>query len=334
MNKINLYMIAFAAVLSGSTFLVSCSDDDDSTSPSDLTPTPTIVNNEGVAMRLSSVGSTTFTYDEEGKLTTFRFEGTNYTASGDKLSFTGTDGDETENIDIALNGQGLISKVSVNHTEGREDSEEWEKGTMTVSFSYNSSNQLVGMKSSVVESGYNSYEGSWSYNGSGNQTNTWTDGNLVSAIWKNNYSESYDGEKISSTSTSHYKISYGNTANTSKQYTYNIAEIATDGYYGDALALIGYFGVGTAYLPTGYSYEHNDTEYEENNETGNVSLSYSLNSDGTIYSESYDALYSTIIYYNYVSSKTSQVLKVAKSVADNLRVAKHSKLRRHHKTAR
>ncbi len=283
---------------------VSCSDDDDddalSAPPSDALSSPSedvsiITTEDGDRLLVKSISSpwhydvVSFTYDSQGRCTsancwdewTLLFSYAPYKVAYDDTYAE----DETYSFDFSFNGSGYIYWANIKYSEEDEEYDESYSVSESYSYSYDSDGHLTKVSASYSESGI---EDGYKYSGSGNadMTVTWESGDITQVVLS--VKEKEGGYTYESKDT--YKYEYGSTQNEYKQYVLAIVEEPYDWMteWVD-LAFIGYFGKGTAHLPTSYKYEYeeNDDGYTDNG-TGSQTFSYEKNSDGTIKTETWE----------------------------------------------
>ena len=257
-------------------------------------PTTTPKDINGNLLRLKTIvggpdGNCTLTYDANGVPSQFNLgnEG-KVTVNGNKITYTyeaswGNNNWEKINDEyiVTLNSDGLVTGIAM--TTKEEIQQTYFESAVTqgsVTFSYNGQKQLV--KITGTGTTHKEEDGEkWSYQTTFTQTNTWNNGNLTKTEVVANYT---GGGQATTT----FTYTYGSLVNTTKQYPYRIADSAINLGEGMAVfALLGYFGVGPANLPTSYTeklvenYSGEAPFTEENTYT----LSYTLNSNGSIATE-------------------------------------------------
>ena len=301
MNKSSLLksfsVLAVAALFGGS--LISCSGDGDS-----YAPTPKITDKDGNTVQVTSAGGLSFNYDESGKLLSMSNGKKTYVLKDGKFAFDVNEGNRASKVDVYLNSDGLISKIEGTLEYSEDD--EYEKDEFTLEYSYDSRRlkdcELSGKGSAEHKSSGHSY----SYKGSGNVKYDWKDGNLmkVNVDTKSNYKE--DGDSFDEDVTIVYDYTYGTQSNLSNQLPYYMGYVITGTEdFGGLFSVLGLFGYGPAYLPTGYT----ETEIEiedgkERKHTNNRSLSFVMNDNGTIKSES---MGNNRFVYTYTPTRAEEV---------------------------
>lgn len=284
MNKLSISQsfaaLAVAAVLGGS--LVSCGDDEEGpiVNPDDFKTK--ITDRNGNAVLVTSVGSYRFTYDESGKLTSMNYGGETYSIQGENFSFRNKAG--SDQVDFFFGSDGCITKIKYTMKD------EYESGEGTVEYSY-SNHRLKSASYAAKSSGkYDTFEES------GKANYTWKDGNLLQVTAEGKESGKEDGKSYSESYKSSYTFTYGSQANTTKQFPYYMGEDIT--LEDNVFCVLGFFGYGPEYLPTGYT----ETYIERGKtETHTNTLSFTQNSNGTLSSETRNG---SRINYTYNNAPT------------------------------
>lgn len=292
----SLSALAVAALFGG---LVSCSGDGDS-----YAPTPKITDKDGNTVQVTSAGGLSFTYDDSGKLLSMSNGSKTYVLKDGKFAFDVNEGNRASKVDVYLNSDGLISKIEGTLEYSEDD--EYEKDEFTLEYSYDSrrleSCELSGKGSSEYKSGDHSF----SYKGSGDVTYDWKDGNLMKVNVDTKSSYKGGGESYDEDVTIVYDYTYGTQPNLSKQLPYFMGYVITGTEdFGGLFSVLGLFGSGPAYLPTGYT----ETEIEiedgkEHTRSNKRSLSFVLNDNGTIKSES---MLNNRFVYTYAPTRADEV---------------------------
>jgi len=299
MNKSNLLKsfsaLAVAALFGGS--LISCSGDGDS-----YAPTPKITDKDGNTVQVTSAGGLQFTYDESGKLLSMSNGNKTYVLQDGKFAFEVSKGKTTGKVDVYLNSDALISKIEVEMEVSEGD--EYEKDEMTIEYSYDSRKLDECEASGKAE--YKSGSHSYSYKGSADVEYVWKDGNLTQVKIDSDSNFKGDGESGDEDVTIVYDYTYSNQLNLAKQLPYYMGYVITGTEdFGGLFSVLGLFGYGPAYLPTGYT----ETEIEiedgkERKHTNNRSLSFVMNDNGTIKSES---MGNNRFVYTYTPTRAEEV---------------------------
>ena len=324
MKKYCFYVLSLFMATAMSVSLSSCGDDDDEVGGGGtLSPEATTVTDaNGVPYRVTSFGGEYFySYDGEGKLSGLNVGSTNYKAeitySPFIISESFWDYDYEDNIKttFSLNGKGFISGYSskFTFTEKGEDGYS-ETGTETVACQYNDAGQLTKYTSKGNYSGKEDgekYSGSWN----GTTTLTWQDGNLTKMACT--ATEVEDGEKDSESWS--YTFEYGTQANGAGQWLRIMQEAAEVGIEEmlDMLGPTGLFGHGPKQLPIAY------TETDEEGNSHNGQLAYTMNDNGTIHSDNGAV-------YTYDAASAEEVKAQMKQMMPTMRKAHRSMNHRIH----
>ncbi len=235
-----------------------------------------------------------FTYDSQGRCTSANcWDEWTLLFSYDPYKVVFNDEEEEEDetgsysLGFSFNDSGYVHKSTCEYSgEWYEYGESYSySGSELCSYSYDSDGHLTKVSVSDSESGIeDGYKYSESANG--DVTITWESGDITQVVV--NVKEKEGGYTYESKDT--YTFEYGSMQNEYQQYVLAIVEEPYEWMTGwGELAFIGYFGKGTAHLPT--SYKH---EYEENDDgdthsgTNTETFSYEKNSDGTIKTEKWD----------------------------------------------
>lgn len=230
--------------------------------------------------------------------------------------------DELEGLSISFNSKGYITKISGSWNYKNDEEDYSSKGSLTYSFNYDASGQLVGVDMSDNET---EVDGSYVYNNKTTTkgTLTWKDGNLMNSESTTTFSGDYKG-----TYKDVLSFTYGNQPNKYRQYP----GLMCDDDMGFTGA--GLLGVGPKMLPkTITNYYSEDDEYED--EYGYTGT-FTLNDDGTINTEKWtdnetgrtDCQY--VFHYKPVSAASSAKANVAP--APLTRSSARSKIERIRKT--
>ena len=284
MKKKLFSMLAIFFVAALCVGFTSCGDDDDdgdggSSSGSSKVPAPYLVDSNGNKIQVLSVSSESgnyvspfaiFSYDDNGKLTRTKYHDYDYVISGSDFVLKYSDKYDDIVIKIRTNSSGLITSIEytdkyLGSASGTGDGTE----SYTYTYKYNSNKQLTNASMVGTEGDGDKV--------SNNVTCTWSNGNLVTLVFEDKETDSDTGEVDKGKKT--YTFTYGNQENTFKQLPECIWDrICHDGP--EWLCAIGLFGVGPANLPTGY------TRVSSSGSNYSYSLSYTLNADGSIKTES------------------------------------------------
>lgn len=233
--------------------------------------------------KITAIGSYRISYDSKGRVTEVT------TNNGyDVFEIDYSNGKiimDDEEGTIKFTKEGYISEISQSY-EDTEGSYTY-TGNGTLKFSYKD-NHVMSISSTYKEIQTNSNGEKINWEGSESATLTWSNNNLVSS--NNKFIEYYNGEVYEEEEYS-FSVTYGNVANKYHQFPISLADFIFDYEEMDVLIALGLAGHGPAYLPTAIQENGNDYSYD---------LKISLNSNGSIDTESY--VYET---YNYVYGKVS-----------------------------
>lgn len=288
-NKLTRNFYWVMSLLLGSAALFTACDDDDEGASSSTLQAGVFTGDDSNSYQLYSVGSTSFSYDDDGNLTKIN----DAEVSNNPFKITESDSWCTSVSNFRFNAQGYISNFDFSLEYSDESTV---KGNY--SLSYNSIGQVT--KISGGESGVDYEDGDqckWS--SSAEFTMTYEDGNLIST--KEVIKSKEDGESYSETDV--ITFTYGKTENIARQYTTGVLDDFdfVDDLY--KLALIGYMGNASKYLPTKISYAA--TEDGETYSSSST-YSYTLGYQNLIASETRgNSRYST--YYSYWSVTKAEV---------------------------
>ncbi len=282
--------------LAASMCFCACSKDDEGGS-SEVPNNAGEISKDMPGLKISSVGSNRFYYDEQGKLTSAYMNGSNIKFENG-FNFSDYEGQYS----LTVNGSGLVTGASVSSSDSGDG---WsETGTGTASIAYNGNQQITKV---VTTSSWKGVEDGERYSVTEKSETTVTydsKGRILKVV--NTWSE-VDDHKDSGSET--YTFEYGDYSYDNKygQYTPKLVDRVFDMGSVEALCYAGLFGKSTMTLPTKIMYE--EEEYcEEDGDTetysGNISCGpYTFNSNGTI--KSADG-YS----YTYTSLDTKAVFAV------------------------
>ena len=210
--------------------------------------------------------------------------------------------DELEGLSISFNSKGYITKISGSWNYKDDEEDYSSKGSLTYSFNYDASGQLVGVDMSDNET---EVDGSYVYNNKTTTkgTLTWKDGNLMNSESTTTFSGDYKG-----TYKDVLSFTYGNQPNKYRQYPGYMCDDGM-GFTG-----AGLLGVGPKMLPkTITNYYSEDDEYED--EYGYTGT-FTLNDDGTINTEKWTdnetgRIDQYMFHYKPVSAASSAKANVA-----------------------
>lgn len=311
--------MAFAVLATFSLTFVSCSSDDDDDdndggNASGKVPSPVFVDLDGNKVQISSIGDYSFFYNEAGRLTSFSRYDDTYTV--DKSSFTISkkyydDGYDIFTAYVTLNNEGLISTIRYVDEWTEDNGTGFEKEDCTISYTYNSSKQLVGVSSNYREDVRNGTTQSLI-----TVTLTWENDNLIKSVLEEETSRTYQGstgEQHSNwTTTISNTFNYGTQSNPVKQFPYSMSGVISYSKSTDlGMCLLGLLGVGPANLPTSST---TVTTYSSGSpNTSNSTYSFVLNSNGTINTEKVGSPKS-----QYTSSYTWEYGNTSRVVIENV----------------
>lgn len=287
-NQINS-MVFFAALISATSFFVSCSDDDDSGSKVNSSEIPSnagVISEDLPSLRLVSVGYNEFYYDDKGNLTGIYADGDEYEIKGNKLEFVWDYYDEKEVISCSTNSNGLINKISVNWSDEDYDGEK-EEGKGVATLTYNANSQIDKITLTGTNTDY--YYGKKLVSTmSGTVTMTYdSKQRLTKVVYESSYKGSESG-KSKETCVLNYDETYKNKYG---QFTEKLADCTfeiLDGGLSESLCYVGLLGKSSSMLPTSIdnetyeSYEYDGEKHEYTDEWTYRCGPYEFNSDGTI----------------------------------------------------
>ena len=265
----------------------SCSKDDNGDSGLPGVQSGTLVGDDAElnaaveGIRISSVGSSRYEYDENGVLSSI---------SG---SYADWKAEKANNFKVEWSNkydQGAYSfSVINNHVtaiscrESYEEKGEEDTANGNMSFSYNAKGQLASISwnssGKILEEG-DTY--TYSSNGTANY-NYSSDHRLLSIKAVSNYNEGREKSKEITVITFDYSTNY---LNSFYQFTPGLLQVLDEMGYSNllpAFAYVGLFGKASSYLPSGYTWEKTEEWDGENDSYSNHhSCSYSFNKNGTI----------------------------------------------------
>ena len=281
----------------------ACSDDDDDGGGSSGSEADAgaITGTDDSKLYLTSADWMRFDYDSDWQLTGWGDDDYYYfDVSYDPLYMEGhyLEGGSTEETTIfsnfSINSNGYITKFTLSVDYSDTDYDESYSETATCNLTYDSSGQLTKM---VASGSYKeTYEGE-TYSGSSSSTTiyTWSDGMLTSVTYSGGNSEYEWTESVT------YDYGDKEYVNSTRQYVNSTAEFSWGDY--TALAFLGYFGVGTTYLPVAMTYEVEEIEDGDTYQwTYNDEFSYGFNDNGTVNWEIWDG---DMVYYTYSDGSSS-----------------------------
>lgn len=325
-NKIFAALFGIFATIA----FVACSSDDDGGSSS--IPSPIITDENGEAYQVASAGGIKFTYDENGKLTSFTDNDGYHEIDKNSFKFEYED----MMLSVTLNSNGTMSKAQTSRNEKAPDGS-YAKANVTISFQYNSERQLTGASySQNIDIYYKEDNDRETLTASGTLKNTWSNGILTKSVQEDKYTETENDEKYTCHSIATYTYEYGEQENKLKQFPYFMADGSARIFdiSLDAFCIVGLYGVGPKYFPTGYTvterneYDDNGYKYTDNNDN-TYSLSFILNGNGTINTEKRGSYESLTYIYNNVSRAAA--LEQVESILPSLKDQMQKMLTRRHK---
>ena len=283
LKTVSVLFIIFNVII-----IVACGDGDGESSGSSKVPAPYFEDANGNRIQVLSVISgdrtqASFTYDEKGNLTGLKYDKYNNTFSGSNFVLSYSDNTGNVETKIKTNSKELITNIeskakSYSNYGNKENVTE----TYTNTFKYNSNGQLT--NASIIGTTQ-----------SGDKENInvimiWDNGNLSKTEVEKKWIDGETGE-VENSIYYIYTYTYGEEINTFKQMPGFVWRHFNEGL-GGMLYAIGLFGVGPTNLPTGYTTQNSSSPY---------SLSYTLNADGSIKTESvkqlgFNTTFSTISY--------------------------------------
>ena len=314
-SRMGMAVVAALALTAG---FASCGDDDDeggSATPN--TESGVLETTSGKKVRVTGAGNLTYSYNSDGTLASFGYGSHPYEASYNPFTFTQDNyGNGYKDVsvvsNIRTNGSGYITGCTEKYDYESSDSEE--HGSGSVSVSYNDNGNVTRIKGSG--SGYYIEDGQKEkYSSSFDYSFTWSDGKLLKAV----YTFVEDGEKDVETLVFDYDDAK---ANVTLQYVPNFLNEESDSFLA-GLFFIGYVGKGPSYFPTGVDYTMKDYEGTENKY---YNLTYSLNSDGTVYR--YGGMESGYMSYSSVSGTTPRSVSMAPAATDKVKRSIFSSIHR------
>lgn len=242
-----------------------------------------LVKNAGVLLTSFDYNGTDYlSYDDLNRLTqiTEPYGGV-IKFDYEKGKITRTGSDDQWDFNVAFTPAGYISSVS--GKSWYESSNYSYTLNGNVAYAYDAAGHITAITENGTESGVE-YGEAFAYSGTMTTIFTWSDNNLVKVVQSGR-----DSDGCSSTVT--YVISYGSQKNKYMQMPsiFVLCDILnSETAYDPTWALVGLSGAGTAKLPTSIEIDETfveDGEVDTDHHTYN--LSYTLNQDGTIATESH-----------------------------------------------
>lgn len=246
---------------------------------------------DGVQYRLSRVGYYyAFSYDDDGALSYLTCSGGGaYAVTNNPLTVYSQNYDDVDVVnysDFSFNSAGYVTKCKYEQSYYAAENE-YEVWTGSFSMSYNGSGQLTKL-SCKMEGETCIYNEKSKSSASINYAFTYKNGNLIasSAVIKGNeYGQSY-------TDTAESTYTYGNQENPSGQYTVGVLDAFDFQDALSALAMVGYLGKASAYLPKSIVSVITETDDGGDPETIDDSFTYSVNSNNSLVTKENGVTYS------------------------------------------
>lgn len=292
------YFLNRAALLVATALLTcgftACSDDDDDGGGA---PDKPVIDYDGKL--LTSVGNYNFQYDSNDRCVKITYSGYDEaTIDYDRGVIVFDD----EEYNVKFNSNGYITQMSASYSE-RDDGVTY-KVSETHTFNYNSDGRMTGGTSKSTETasgGGQSYSATYE----SNAQCTYSGGLMTRVVLTETEKENGYTETDEET----YDITYGEQDNTYGQWTeaYENILLETDG-----AGFVGLFGKASSKLIS--SYTETDKENGRVTETETNSVTYGLNTDGTINTEKIGR-YSTYAYRYTTYTSSSEAKASAKAVA-------------------
>jgi hypothetical protein len=266
------------------------------------------VGEDDISYQLTSNGIINYVYDAQGNLTAITGD-----VDGDYeitiSPFTMSRSNEYGTFSISkcsFNTQGYLTKFTLEEIYDYDG--DYQDFTAVYSISYNGSDQIS--KITTKENGVEKYDGD-TFKGSGSEelTFTYENGNLVTIKEVVKATESGATFKGSGLAT----FSYGNTVNAAKQYTVGFVHFFPIDEQVAELAMIGYLGKSSNYLPSQIDYIYN---YGDEKDEESATYSYQLGAtNGLVVKEKEN---NSTYYYKYASdTKAVDEEQLATNKMDN-----------------
>ncbi len=276
---------------------------------------------ENTGTRLTSVGNVLIKYDSEGRVSRFgnddEYGEIDYK---DGVIYMSDFSDEGGDIKVKFNGSGYIASLSQDWEYTYDG--EWSKGSGKVSFSYDGDGHLEKVSMSSSEKYKDEeYGESGEYSEETTVELKWRNGNLVQILQNGTESEkSDDGGYDKDDWIEDYAFDYSMMDNLFLQMTLSQFDNVLDESGFSVLACAGFFGVGSKTLPSRI------VETDEDGYTRTSNLSFTLNPNGTIASETENGY-----TYNY---GYGDVVVVRSASDDKIFSSKKGRLFRTHRDRR
>ena len=257
-----------------------------------------LVKNAGVLLTSFDYDGTDYlSYDDLNRLTQITKSSSVIKFDYEKGKVTRTGNGEQWDFNVSFTPAGYISSISgKSWYENSNHNYSWTLNS-TVAYAYDAAGHITAITENGTETGVD-YGEAYTYSGTMTTMFTWSDNNLVKVVQSGR-----DNDGNSSTVT--YVISYGSQENKYMQMPsiFVLCGILnSETAYTPMWALVGLSGAGTAKLPTSIEIDETyveDGEVETDHYTYN--LSYTLNQDGTIATES-----NTLSGYGYQYTNTAR----------------------------
>lgn len=286
----------------GALSFASCGDDDPVTDPGSGGGIPSGGNGGGSGVGTGTGNNSSLVKNAGVLLTSFDYEGTDYlsyddlnrltqiTKSGSVIKFdyekgkvTRTGNGEQWDFNVSFTPAGYISSISgKSWYENSNHNYSWTLNG-TVAYAYDAAGHITAITENGTGTDVENGE-AYTYSGTNTTMFTWSDNNLVKVVQSSRGSDGSYG-------TVTYVISYGSQENKYMQMPsiFNLCDILnSETAYDFTWALVGLNGAGTAKLPTSIEIDETfveDGEVDTDHNTYN--LSYTLNQDETIATESH-----------------------------------------------
>lgn len=323
MNKKLLVSVAIG--MFACAVISSCSKDDNGDSGLPGVQSGTLVGDDAElnaaveGIRISSVGSSRYEYDENGVLSSISGSYADWKAekaNNFKVEWSNKYDQGAYSFSVINNHVTAISCRESYEEKGEEDTT---NGNM--SFSYNAKGQLASISwnssGKILEEG-ETY--TYSSNGTTNY-NYSSDHRLLSIKAVSNYNEGGERAKQTILITFDYSTNYPNSF---YQFTPGLLQVLDEMGYSNllpAFAYVGLFGKASSYLPSGYTWEKTEEWDGENDSYSNHhSCSYSFNKNGTI-------SYADRTSYSYTNVGTRAVFDALDKSSNDEIAEENSRLR-------
>ena len=282
MKRSRIIPLMAVAFVAGMTLLSCDKDEEEGGGGSGKTSTGQLDDRHGNSelpegYSISSVGNYRYYY-ENGKLSRIYADGGYIDFSTDGINLESEDGDVMK---ISFNGKGLVSKVTTT-SKGRGSNYSW-KESESITFSYNSNNQISSFSGSWKESAQQ-YGNSYNESGSGTGSISYSGQVIQKVVIKSSFSGKEDNDKYSGSETYTYTFDFNQEyENLYGQWTPHLINVLIEDGIFEALAYTGCLGRATSKLPTTIhevEIEVEDGETKEDKDS--YSCSYSFNTYGAI----------------------------------------------------